>query len=318
MTVRPAIPFHRVVLRAVLAGTAVFTFYMVLTIGGASGQTVPAHPLDGYPGFGRSDAASARDNAIALWEAYLREVTTQSCMQRQSLYYAIEVHFPSEPMKNAAEWLDIGRGSSPPNAVTNSAHRATLDARDLDSHSQALYGETAADMERGSRSATPGEAAPEHAFASGACVGEASDAVGSLWDLRRDLVDAVRAFEATVRDSAALLEARAQFSLCASSVSPLPGGYPEQLRASYDEAFANFHVVGHDPFESGYQAAIQKCAGDWLRSYQDALTEAYPEFIESHGQLAAHKERYEDFEVRASQDAAFRDYVASRLFEVSG
>jgi hypothetical protein len=146
-------------------------------------------PLDAYPGFGRSPDAMLRDDIIAYWEAYQREVVVADCMADAGFSYAPAVAYPTDAMTRVAENLPTAdvepaaRATVSPDEQNRATERA-LAPGDRDRYYQALYGETAADIDAAARdgAAPDGQGA---AFATGGCAGRAHDAVPSVWDARR-------------------------------------------------------------------------------------------------------------------------------------
>jgi hypothetical protein len=153
--------------------------------------------LDTHPGFGQSPRAMLRDDTIAYWEAYRRELVVAACMNDAGFDHTPDVAFPTEAMQRVAESLaadDPGssaRGRARP-AEQNRAYERGLSAGERDRYHRTLHGETAADVDAASRDgvAPDGRGAD---FATGGCVGEAATAVPSVWGARRALAAEVAA-----------------------------------------------------------------------------------------------------------------------------
>lgn len=141
--------------------------------------------LDAYAGFGRTPEAMLRDDTIAYWEAYQRELVVAECMTGAGFDYAPAVAYPTEALERVAENLPtpaVRAGASP--HEENRAYEETLSAGDRDRYHRTLHGETAADIDAAAveGAAPDGQGAD---FATGGCVGQADDEIGSVWDARR-------------------------------------------------------------------------------------------------------------------------------------
>jgi hypothetical protein len=81
--------------------------------------TLSATSLDRYPGFGQSAEAVRRDETIAYWEAFQRELLIRECMGEAGFDYAPAVAFPAGDVRE-------GRGgpARPGSGVTLRVRRA--------------------------------------------------------------------------------------------------------------------------------------------------------------------------------------------------
>lgn len=176
-----------------------------MQVSSATAQPTPPSASAGdllgeFPGFGVEDAQVLRDDTIALWEAWQRDVVTAACMVEVGFTWMPEVLYPSEDMVRIAEHVGAlapGEVHEPPltegvGVDANLATRATLSEGQLDAYYQALVGESAADIRY---LETNGGAEPEHradgTFAEGGCAGQSLDEVGSLWDVKRHYAEEV-------------------------------------------------------------------------------------------------------------------------------
>src|SRR5262245_19532069 len=146
-------------------------------------------PLDPYVGFGRTPQAMLRDDTIAYWEAYQRELVVADCMEEAGLSYAPAVAYPTTATRRVAENLptpqiraDAAAAASPDEQ--NRGYEQALSPGERNRYTLTLYGETAADIDA---AAVEGEAPDGRGadFATGGCTGRARAAVPSLWDARR-------------------------------------------------------------------------------------------------------------------------------------
>jgi hypothetical protein len=146
-------------------------------------------------GFGRTRQAMLRDDTIAYWEAYQRELVVAGCMEEAGLSYAPAVAYPTAAMRRVAENLptpqiepDAPAAASPDEQ--NRAYERALSPGERDRYTRTLYGETAADID----AAALEGAAPDGRgtdFATGGCTGRARAGVPSLWDARRAIASAL-------------------------------------------------------------------------------------------------------------------------------
>lgn len=147
------------------------------------------YALDAYPGFGRTPGAMLRDDTIAYWEAYRRELVVADCMADAGFSYTPAVAYPTDAVRRIADDLptpDVGaaaRSETSPDEQ-NRAYDQALSPGDRDRYFRTLYGESAAAIDAAARTgeAPDGRAAD---FATGGCLGTAHDTIPSVWDARR-------------------------------------------------------------------------------------------------------------------------------------
>lgn len=193
-------------------------------------------PLDAHAGFGRTPQAMLRDDTIAYWEAYRRELVVADCMAGAGFSYAPAVAYPTGAMKRVAEALPTPEvaadaGAATPPAEQNRAYEQALAPADRDAYFRTLYGETAADMDAAaSTGAAPdGQGAD---FATGGCLGTARDTIPSVWDARRASAASLAATRSADRqraEAAAEEVAEAQAPLLAT-VDARYRGVTERIR----------------------------------------------------------------------------------------
>lgn len=178
----------------------------------AETATLSVAPLDEYAGFGQSAEAVQRDETIAYWEAFQREQLVTECMADAGFDYAPAVAFPTGDMLEVAENLGVSGEAlpfTPPQlaspATWNRDYERGLSADEREQYNLALLGESAADVAEADRTGIVPEGRRAEEFATGGCVGQAAEAVPSVWDARRELgpeLDALRRGERG-RDTAA-------------------------------------------------------------------------------------------------------------------
>lgn len=152
----------------------------------AQSEQVTEFPLDSYPGFGRSSSSALRDETIALWEAYQRDVLMKSCMQTAGLQYWPDPAFPTEAAQEIARGLNVQDivGSPDPEQL-NTNYLNSLPTADQDKYYLTLVGESLASMQAATELVPPG--ADPDTFATGGCFGQASAAIPGVWTLKRSL-----------------------------------------------------------------------------------------------------------------------------------
>ena len=158
--------------------------------------------LDRYAGFGQSPDAALRDETIAYWEAFQREVLVRDCMARAGFDYAPAVAFPTGDMLEVAENLGIRDQGSPPDVPGlssptswNRGYERGLTVSERERYNQTLLGESAADVAEADRTGIVPDGRRAEEFATGGCLGEAKAAIPSIWDVQRNLsgeMDAMR------------------------------------------------------------------------------------------------------------------------------
>jgi hypothetical protein len=63
--------------------------------------------LDNVPGFGRSDSAAMRDETIAHYEAWQRDLMQQRCMEAAGLRFTVRLDWPFGAHRDTARYLGI-------------------------------------------------------------------------------------------------------------------------------------------------------------------------------------------------------------------
>jgi hypothetical protein len=235
-----------------------------------------ANPFDDVPGMGRSPEAVARDEAISYWEAWKRDAAVQACMRRAGFEWEPEVAYPSEAVLMVAEYLgvppaDDGVGGG--TAVSRNAGRArVMDDATRDGYYRTLLGESAdsiAFMEGNDGALPPGESAED--FATGGCRGAAEAAVGSLWNLRRQVGPELSARVRAALGASDLATQRNRFRECAAQHGLARGQSP----ADVDRALARGD-------ETVALAVEQGCSEIWRQVDDAALGRAAGAFRTVH------------------------------------
>jgi hypothetical protein len=154
------------------------------------------YALDAHPGFGRSPQAMVRDDTIAYWEAYHRELVVAECMADAGYRYTPAVAYPAGAVRRIAENLPTPDAEADDRAVSpdeaNRAYQQALSPEGRDGYFRALYGEAAADIDAAARTGTAPDGRGAD-FATGGCIATAHDAAPSIWDARRAVASSLPA-----------------------------------------------------------------------------------------------------------------------------
>lgn len=274
-------------------------FFMAVSAVSVAIANSGGHPLDPYPGFGRSVEAAARDDAIAYWEAYRRETQIATCMTNQGFMYEPAVAYPESVVIEIANYLGVrpsltGPWESTAPLDTNRQYQSSLTPTELDAYFRALVGESAEAM---TEADIKGE---EHfeGFASGGCFGDAAEEVGSIWDLKRKLRPDFDALRMSFVEGAT-----AEYTSCAVA-SGLPDvKSPEDIESRI--------ASGEIPVDLG-TTALTGCQPIWDTAVQRADLAASDEFIGMERHLleqAVH--RYADALDAIQTDSTFISYLSS-------
>src|SRR5690625_167665 len=145
-----------------LAGAFLLAIGAVMMYG-TPGQASP-HPLDDYPGFGRSPDAVVRDDTIAYFEAYDREQHIGGCMADAGFEYTPDVEYPLDAMRTVAASLDVDTvdadaGLDHP-AEENQAYEDALSVDEREAYYQTLYGERSEERRVGKERRAGGRQGP--------------------------------------------------------------------------------------------------------------------------------------------------------------
>jgi len=166
----------------------------------AESSTAATPESDAIPGFGVTPKSALRDDTIALWEAYQREVIVQKCMQTAKISYNIEVAFPVGVAVSVADNLvlpdahDLERsgvelGTLASISAENFEQAMNLPSAEKENYFQHLYGESAADVELVQSTGELPHGRDD--FARGGCVGESWNEIPGVYVLKRSLAPAI-------------------------------------------------------------------------------------------------------------------------------
>jgi len=258
-------------------------------------------PLDDVPGYGRSEEATARDDAFAYWEAYRREVVVADCMSEAGFDYEPDVQYPSPATIEVAEFLEVptdGATRSVEPGAENAAYARELDPSVAEDYWQALVGESAETMEHAAWN-EPIEVAPGEKFAAGGCVGNAAAEIGSIWE-RRDEIISIDEFYAEVRATSDYASMQQEYGKCTQELTGLAATSPGDLEAAL--------AAGAAP--EGYEEALEACQSTWDGGSQTAAV-ALAESLQNSlaKELDGQKEGYSDALDSMRSDEEFLRYL---------
>ncbi len=223
--------------------------------------------LSGVPGFGRAPGDARRDEAIAVWEAYKREVSVAECMAAAGFDYEPEVGSAARVVIDVVADLKLrDRGVAPTGGAVlsgspNSPNEALLDALDparRDGYYQALYGVSESDYTDYARSGIiPEGEGPD--YARGGCFGSAKAKIPSVWALRREILPELIDRRRALSTGPEMAGVRAELSACASGHGVDAETMSELQARSADGA-------------PGGRAALKACGDIWREGISLART----------------------------------------------
>jgi hypothetical protein len=264
-----------------------------------------ARPLDDVPGMGLAPDAVARDEAIAYWEAWKRDVSVQGCMRRAGFEWEPEVAYPSEAVVLVAGHLGVtptadGGGET---AATRNARRAgALGSTERERYFRTLLGESAATIafvEDHDGALPPGEA-PED-FASGGCQGAAVGAVGSVWELRRQLGPDLARRQRAARGAPEFAAERGRYQRCAAQQGLAGVQSPADVDRALDQGDRRVAL-----------AVDARCSGIWRQADEAALGRATQGLRKAHATAVDRQQRrYADAVTTMRKDREFLRFVAA-------
>lgn len=289
-----------------LLGACLVLVGAVATIDQARAQE--AFPLDKYPGFGRSAEAALRDDTIAYWEAFRREQSIASCMRASRFEYSPAVAYPFEAMLAVAEGLGVRRNTASPADLVpavdrNAAYEAALPADERERFNQALFGESAADIAESNRTGQIPEGRDPD-FRRGGCFGQGEASAPSIWELRRELDDALIAMHRSVADSPELGATRTEFRACAQRVGGLAADSPADVDAI---------AARGDSDGTAAATVMEECDAVWIAGYRQAELAVAERFVESHeASLTALEAQYQSAMETIRSDQDFLTYLSEQ------
>lgn len=267
-----------------------------------------SHPLDRYPGFGRSPQAALRDDTIAYWESFRRERVVASCMSSAGFEYVADVAFPTDPMLAVGHGLavepsdSVGALRSP--TVRNAEYEAALSLRERERFNQIRFGESAADIAESNSSGRVPDGRGED-FATGGCVGEAEAGIPSVWDLPRELDQALGTMRQNVAKTLELSATSVEYSTCAQKFGGFRAASPAEVEAMVDGGQAEASVVA---------VVLKECDAIWRTGYQKADFVWAQQFVEQNAvALADVERRYQGVMQSLLDDREFLQYLSDQM-----
>lgn len=285
------------------------TMALAPTQGAAEGVENPAgeahsRAFDDVPGLGRSEKATLRDEVISYWEAWKRDDYTAQCMSDAGFTWHPEAAYPEGPIVEIAESMGIeksGRDSGVADPwLENQAVQESLPAAERERYFQTLFGESAATYDYIMEN--DGMLPPGHSgeFGAGGCKAAAEAAVGSIWDLGRDLAPEMDELRVAARETAAFKKAQVRYEQCAAENGLPAVSHPRDL-----ERIAS---AGTDP--AAVTAVDANCRSYWHAAGERGMQEVEQGFRQRHvTAFERQQNKYNGALNRAINDQAFRDFV---------
>lgn len=270
-----------------------------------SGAALVDMPFDAVYGLGINRDALERDDQVAAFEAWMRELGVSRCMAAKGHDYAAELLYPVETLTHArVRPPSVGIAPEVPSAK-NRQYVAKLTRQDHDTYVEDLFGESLASMELLAETGQIPAGRDGDSFARGGCKGAATKQEPSIWDLKKKHRDELLEMRIEVRKGPALDLVRSEFRACArrqgvSTVSSLPELEPAAVekRISLEQM----------------EAVSNACTDLWLVGERRALAMAQQLFIERHSaEISAVNDRGASLEEASRNDQAFADVVWASL-----
>ncbi len=240
------------------------------TAGGSAETTtsatsvVPAeivYAADAIPGLGRSSDAQFRDEFLAAYQVYRRELALHRCMDDQDISYALQVDYPGsfepllsdsinalgnfEPMvSDPVRALEVGPVEFT-DASTIVVERVNLSFFDAVAWNEdqaaalgdrwwlARYGITLSEI----------DVAGEEGFGSGGCEANYWAAVESVWDLRNEIRPFLDAYPTAAQEQS-FTDCREEFGFVAESLGDLEGSDAESEGGVFEECLQRWDAAG--------------------------------------------------------------------------
>lgn len=261
--------------------------------------------LNDVPGFGKTDDAALRDDTIAYWEAWRRDVLTQRCMRVAGFTWRPEVLFPGGAVAEVARGLGVAGSASTRSDKAqefNQATRSSLDADSRNGYTLALYGETSRDLDTFESS---GGQVPKgrdaETFATGGCAGKAIASVGSVWDLRRSLAADYEQLRRDARATPEFADALRNYTACFRQQS-----FDVATPADVDR------LAGAGADLEKLADANQRCGPYWEAANDAGVAAVMPRFLADHTEaISAQQDEYERAMESIRRDEAFLDFLGS-------
>lgn len=273
----------------------------------AAATTATGEPLDEIYGLGVSREAEERDDTIAFYEAWKRDAHTAQCMRAAGFTWHPEALFPAEEVSDIARALGVTPATGPLGADAPTKNRrieSALTPDRRDAYFRTLLAESAAAIDRMRETGGLPSGQDGERFATGGCVGQASAAVGSIWNLERQLGDDLQQLRARARETKAFGDARRAYAACASAHG-LDGvrdpGDIERLDLTDPETAGAFSAV-----EAECQHLWDDANDQGLRAVAEEFRTEYADVIEQQ------QNRYAGMLDRVRSDESFRTFLAEQ------
>lgn len=243
-------------------GSATGILAALILITGCGAESPPSDEADNadslrtqlgtVPGFGLTDSESQRDDILAYWEAYQRDLDVSDCMAESGFTWHPEANFPEPAIRTIADTLNIQVEpiDTPPSRIANQEAVATFEPEELNEYYQALYGLDAAAVQQimhdqGSNG--------NIALGSAGCSAHGAITADSVWSLRDQIEPEVFAARMAFRESTEFDDWQEQAHECAAQF-----GIPEVT----DDASAD-RAMDEGLSPNTVTEMMQACAEVW-------------------------------------------------------
>lgn len=256
--------------------------------------------LGAVPGFGMTSSESQRDDILAYWEAYQRDLAVSECMAESGFTWHPEALFPEPAIRTIADALGVQAEptNTPPARVANQEAVATFEPDELNEYYQALYGLDAATVQQIMRDqGSDGDID----LGSVGCSARGAITDDSVWSLRDRIEPDVSAARLAFRETAEFEALQEQARECAGQF-----GIPEVI----DDASAD-RAMDEGLSPDTVTSMTQACAAIWegrSAAEQEYISRAVWEAHEA--ELLAQQEHYDQVLEQVRTDETFRSYLA--------
>jgi hypothetical protein len=303
-------------LAALLIGTGLTVFLVMSLIEDEripKTETVSAHPLDPYPGFGHSASAALRDDSLAVWDVYRQETLMAECMAARGFAYRPEAALIPSQLRGVLRYLDLELPDSqrPRPEAWNQRYVKGLTPRQTDAYYRALVGESAADVNAARESGGTIPAGNTAAsFMQGGCYGDAQKAIPIVWEAERSVGGWSERIGTGVLESPIIERTRDEFRDCMMEKAGVTAEDPGEAEGLIARILDEGAPGDLDAISNG----LEGCMPIWERGYRDAERESAREFVARHRDLLeVQRQTYANARTLMLEDRSFIAWLAAAL-----
>lgn len=268
-------------------------------------------PLDDIPGLGVSESAALRDDMIAYYEAWQRDMLVAHCMAQAGQTWLPEVLYPPEVVVEIAQSLGVEPAADFEAKGPDEVNRESLlrlEGESLEDYWQALYAESAADIAywQSHDGAAPPDADPD-TFATDGCSEVGWNAIPGIWDFKSELADGLEDLRTRARTTEAFLEGQSRYKECIAAF-----GFDDVESPGELDKFVLAHEGEQDEsLEDNYAEAGTECSRTWADAVDAGMREAQDEFrSENADAIAQQQAHYESLANELREDQEFLEFVS--------